>query len=109
MARRHRRREIERLLRERERRGLTYRELSEQSGIPMATLAWWARKLEREAEDTDSGGGGYGLVPVEVVEDELDAQEAVIEIALGDGLRVLVPPAAGEEHLRRVLRVVASC
>ena len=51
MAQQHRRREMERLLHRRERQGLTYRELSEDSGIPIPTLSWWSQKLKRESED----------------------------------------------------------
>lgn len=109
MARRHRRHEIERLLRRRERQGLTYRELSEESGIPIPTLCWWSKKLKREVVDAAVAADRCEWVPVEVVEDELEGRGATIEIALGDKMRLLVPPAASEEHLRRVLRVVASC
>ena len=102
MARRHQRRTIERLLRRRQRDGLSYRELSEESGIPIPTLAWWAGKLERER-------AGRELVPVEVVEDDASDLGAAIEIVVRDGLRVLVPPCASDAHLRRVLRALASC
>lgn len=44
-----RREEIERWLRLRETRGLSLRELGEQSGIPAGTLAWWAHRLRTEA------------------------------------------------------------
>ncbi len=44
-----RREEVERWLRLRETRGLSLRELGEQSGIPAGTLAWWAHRLRTEA------------------------------------------------------------
>jgi len=109
MAQRHRRSEIVRLLRKRARRGLTYRELSEESGIPAPTLAWWSRKLEQEA------GSGHGeieeleLVPVEVADDGPVESETAIEIAIGDEIRLMVPASASEDHLRRVLRVMGAC
>jgi len=108
MAKRHQRAKIERLLRKRQRQGLTYRELSEDSGIPIPTLAWWSRKLEQE----DKGGGAAiagGLVAVEVVEDDEQELGSVIEIVVRDGLRLLVPPTASDAHLRRVLRALATC
>jgi transcriptional regulator with XRE-family HTH domain len=97
---------MERLLRGRELRGLTYRELSEESGIPIPTLSWWSRKLEREET---ASAGACELVAVEVVEDELEEQGATIEIVVGDKLRLLVPPTASEGQLRRALRAIASC
>ena len=103
MARKHRPREMERLLRRRERLGLTYRELSEESGIPIPTLAWWSKRL---AEVPD-GHASCELVAVEVV-DEMPAKEAAIEIRCGDALKVVVPAGASEAHLARVLRAVAS-
>ncbi len=103
MARDHRRREMERWLGKRERAGLTYRELSEESGIPMATLSWWSRRLAEDAER----GASCELVAVEVVEEQ-PLEEAAIEIRCGDTLKVVVPPDASEAHLSRVLRAVAS-
>lgn len=109
MARRHRRREIERLLRKREREGLTYRELSEESGIPIGTLAWWSRRLALRSEESQADAGARELVAVEVIEDEREERGAVIEILVGDGVSVRVPSTASEGHLRRVLRAVSSC
>jgi transcriptional regulator with XRE-family HTH domain len=108
MGQRHRRSAIERLLRRRERDGLTYRELSEGSGIPIPTLAWWSRKLEREAE-AEVQSATCELVAVEVVDDEVDEGGAAIEIVVGERLRLVVPATASEAHLQRVLRAVASC
>ena len=97
---------MERLLRRRERQGLTYRELCENSGIPIPTLSWWSRKLKRESE---AQVRACELVPVEIVEDELPKRDAAIEIVVADRLKLLVPPTASEAHLQRVLRAVASC
>lgn len=46
-----RRREMEQLFVLREAEGLTYRELSEHSGIPLGTLNWWAHRLRHEDPD----------------------------------------------------------
>lgn len=99
---------MERLLRKRERLGLTYRELSEDSGIPIPTLAWWSGKLKRE-DRSAAQVRPCEIVPVEIVEDELEDGGAAIEIVVADRLRLLVPPMASEAHLRRVLRAVSSC
>ncbi len=98
---------MERLLRKRERQGLTYRELSEESGIPIPTLAWWSRKLECEEEEDPPQA--CELVAIEIVDDEPDEDDAAIEIVIDDRLRLLIPPAVSEAHLRRVLRAAASC
>ena len=109
MAKRHERVTMERLLRRRRREGLTFRELSEDSGVPTPTLAWWSRKLEWE----DEGRGVAGaLVPVEVVDEAEEHEErlgSVIEIVIRDELRLLVPVTASDAHLRRVLGVLATC
>ncbi len=70
MAQRHRRREMERLLRKRERRGLTYRELSEESGVPVPTLSWPQHEslavFDEEADEHEQlTGPGHGaeIVP----------------------------------------------
>jgi len=95
----HHRPDIVRLLERRARHGLTYREVSEESGIPIPTLAYWAAKLRREEEDTPR------FVPVEVVDDQ---QEAVLKIEIDSGLRLVVEPGFDEQHLARVLSVLVS-
>ena len=68
-----RRREIKRLFALRDSEGLTYRELSDHSGIPLGTLNWWSHRLRHEvAEDDgfvcagefelDRSGGGLDAV-----------------------------------------------
>jgi transcriptional regulator with XRE-family HTH domain len=96
---------VERLLRRRHRQGLTYRELSEESGIPAPTLAWWSRKLRLERESAD----GCELVAVEVMDDEPVERSEVIEIVIEGVGSVLVPLTASEAQLQRVLRAVTSC
>ena len=44
-----RRREMERLFAVREAEGLSLRELSEQSGIPVGTLSWWSSQLRQSS------------------------------------------------------------
>lgn len=49
VTRTRRRREIERLFALREAKGLSLRELSGRSGIPLGTLSWWSHRLRTEA------------------------------------------------------------
>ena len=65
MSRRHQRPDIERLLSRRARQGLTFRELSEESGIPIPTLSYWASKQRRQEEVPEPQ-----FVPVEVTDNE---------------------------------------
>ncbi len=52
MKQRQNREEMEALLVMRESEGLTYRELAEQSGIPIFTLNYWAMKFRKESRST---------------------------------------------------------
>jgi len=65
MTKRHRREEIARLLEQRERGGLTYRELSQRCGLSPRTLSWWAWKLRREG-----AGSSPAFVEVDVADRE---------------------------------------
>jgi len=99
MKRRHSRPDIERLLARRARRGLTFRELSEESGIPIPTLSYWASKLRREERPE------VEFVPVEIEEEEM---AGTISIETASGLRLRVEPGFDEAHLTRVLSVLDS-
>lgn len=101
MAKRNRREEIARLLAQRERRGLTYRELSERSGVAAQTLSWWAWKLRREATES----------PPAFVEVELPVDEPgpAFEVEAPGGFVLRVPPDFDASALRRLLEVLAAC
>ncbi len=86
--------EIIQLLERRARYGLTYRELSEESGISISTFAYWAAKLRGEEEDAPR------FVPVDVVDEE---EGVAIKIETDSGLRVVVEPGFDEQHLARIL------
>ena len=100
MANRSRREEMRLLLARRDRRGLTYRELSEECGIPAHTLSWWAWKLRSEAPAEPS------FVELEV---HADASSASLEIETAGGHLVRVSAGFEAEALRRVLEVLGSC
>ena len=98
MKRRHHRPDIERLLSRRARQGLTFRELSEESGIPIPTLSYWASKQRRVEEEPETQ-----FVPVEITED-VDVGTILIETE--SGLRLHIEPGFDEAHLVRVLSVL---
>lgn len=97
-----RRREIARLLYEREREGLTLRELSERSGIAVGTLSWWAWKLRHEPREplfaevraVDDGSGFYGRgLP----------QDPEVVIRRADGAAIELRGSSAERVLERLL------
>ena len=103
MKQRHSRPDIQRLLERRARHGLTFREISEESGIPVPTLSYWASKQRR---DEDSGESSLQFVSVAV---DGEDHSGAIAIELGPAVRVTVERGFDEEHLTRVLSVLAQC
>ena len=101
----HRRPDIQRLLERRTRHGLTFREISEESGIPIPTLSYWASKQRRAASSQKLE---TRFVPVEV-EVEAEDHPGAVAIELGPAVRVTVERGFDEEHLARVLSVLARC
>ena len=84
------------LLSRKDRRGLTYEELSEETGIPVSTLGYWKRRLREEE----------GPVFEEVViEDDVPGGTG-IEVIGPRGHRVVVSAEFDEELLRRVLEAL---
>jgi hypothetical protein len=77
---------MEALLLRRERRGLTFAELSASSGIPVPTLSWWCSRLRRER------AAGEGFVEVAPAT-ESDAGDARVEIVLRSGRQLVVREA----------------
>jgi transcriptional regulator with XRE-family HTH domain len=103
MKRHHPRPDILRLLERRALSGLTYRAISEESGIPIPTLSYWAAKERRSVMQTEAP---TQFVPVEL-EDETPSR--VITIEIGNSARVVVESGFDEEHLARILAVLAQC
>jgi transposase-like protein len=91
------------LMAHRVRRGLTWAELAEQSGVPRSTLHWWYRRLRDGSESTE---------PREFVEVVVAADRAVetepITVVLRSGVEVRVPAGFDATHLRRVIQAVDS-
>jgi len=102
MKKRQDRAEMEQLLRLREEEGLTYRELAEQSGIPLHTLHYWSGKIRRES---DQAKGVGVFLPIEVTDPE---PGPAIVIEVGQAIRVVVEPNFEPGHLARVVRALSE-
>lgn len=103
MKRHHPRPDILRLLERRALNCLTYREISEESGIPIPTLSYWAAKERRSVKRTEPPAQ---FVPVEL---ENPTPSRAITIEIGDSVRVAVESGFDEAHLARILAVLAQC
>ncbi len=98
---------MRRWLARRERQGLTLRELSQQTGVPVGTLGCWAWKLRREGERPGPGrpsAAGF----VELVSQEA-GEPGRVEIVLAGGRRILVAGAVDEERLVCLVRALERC
>jgi len=109
-----RRAEIQRWLERRDRQGLTFRELSAESGVPVGTLAFWAWKLRQERGDgrrkPSSGSEPTRAAFVELLPTgpTLDSTGS-LEILLAQGRRIVVTGVVDEDQLVRVVRALARC
>ena len=95
------------LIRRRERQGLTWDELAEQSGIPKSTLYWWKRSLE--PGNPPGGDSSRGFAEVEVRETETEGSGSVEVIVAHSNHRVRVALGFCPDHLLRVLQALSSC
>jgi len=98
---------MRRLVRRREREGLSYATLSAMSGIPAGTLAWWAHRLRSTtaARSRERRGGSEF---VEVIPAERGAA-VDYEITLPSGIQVRAPAVVDREELARVVQAILSC
>jgi len=101
----------------RERRGLTYRELSERTGVSQGTLGYWAWKLRQEDREA-AAEEQPGFVELVAREDQagptsgpstVEGIGGRIEMVLGGDRRVVVSGEVDEASLERVLRVLQRC
>lgn len=99
-----RRGEIASWLARREREGLSFRQLSKISGIPLGTISGWSRKLCKE------GGGGADFQEVRVVDGPGDratrGRESVVRVIRPDGCVVEVEGPPADEIGVRLAEVV---
>ena len=102
-----RREQMRRWLARRDRAGLTFRELSQQTGVPVGTLACWAWKLRREGtrpQRADDRSRPF----VELVAAPVDAAGRV-EIVLRNERRLVVDTSIDEPSLVRIVSALERC
>lgn len=111
MAYMERREQMRQFLSRRDRLGLTFRALSEETGIAIGTLASWAWKLRQEGSQRERcSAPSRGFVEI-VPGPELVQSDAVggIEILLTSGRRVVVHDGFDEDRLVRVVKALERC
>lgn len=106
--RRHDPDELRRLIRRREREGLSYARLARETGIPVGTLAWWSHRVRRE-ESGSSERSAPSSDFVEVIPTGVGRESAEIEVRLPGGVAVLVPAGTDLSSVLRVLSALLSC
>ena len=89
------------LLIRRETERLTFSQLSEESGVPVATLQYWARKI-REPEESNTVATGPAHPAF--LEIDLSADDGAIEVVLPGDVRVAVKRGFDPSTLRAVAR-----
>lgn len=88
--------EYESLLRRKRQQGLTFTELSKQSGVPACTLQYWAKKLEGpKPAATDTGAFVQLNSPA--------PNEAALELVLEPNVRVAIHPGFNPDTLRAIV------
>jgi len=98
-----RREQMRRWLARRAERGLTFRELSQETGVPIGTLGFWSWKFRAESRDVEPQSAFVELLP--------KAQDADrrFEVVLANGRRVMASEDIDEQHLARVVRALEAC
>ncbi len=72
-----------------------------EAGIPESRLWYWVRRSGASEVAT--------FVPVRVISEESGATSASFELFLGDGRRLVIPPALTGRPLRQLLSALRAC
>jgi hypothetical protein len=89
----------ESLLRRKREEGLTYTELSKESGIPACTLQYWAKKLNRPQPSPphESATGAFVQLNTD------DPSDAPLELVLEPNVRITIRPGFDPRTLRAIV------
>ncbi len=107
-----RREQIQHLLSEREREGISLAALSRCCGIPHSTLAGWSTRLRRErlkAAGTASASAGPFVELVASPSSRGTSPDARFEVFLRGDRRVLVGSQFDEAALKSLVRTLEAC
>lgn len=84
--------------------GLTYATLSEDCGVPTATLQYWFRRFKAEspapAARHDDSAGDFVRIAIESPLDD------AVDVVLGDSLRLRVRAGFNEQTLLRLVQLL---
>lgn len=94
--------EMQALLTELDRSGLTVKAFCDERGIPKSRLWYWRKRFRDEANPE----APPKLLPVTIVSEEQSATELVIEVR---GRRIHVSPNFDVEVLRRLVLTLEAC
>ena len=98
----------QRTIREAVRSGTSIREFCRQHRLKESQFYWWQHKLKvgRQKPSTRGQGATRGSASFALVSDEPQANDAGIELVLGDGRRLRIRKGVDEVTLRAVLAAV---
>lgn len=92
----------------RERDGLSLRELSEKSGIPLGTLSWWSWQLRQQpAKPVRAARTAKKRGFVEVVATAKSSREVVVR--LGSNVEIEMPAGTDVTWLRDLIAALRPC
>ena len=104
-----RRRQMRKLLKLREREGLSLRAIAERSGIPVGTLSWWSHELRTTSSCAEEREVGFAEVVVTGGSDAASDAGRSFRVTLESGHEVVVPEDFDPGSLARLVDTLSQC
>jgi hypothetical protein len=104
-----RRRQMRKLLRLREREGLSLRAIAERSGIPVGTLSWWSHELRHSSGEAEEREVSFAEVVVTSESDAAGEPGRGFRVTLESGHEVVVPQDFDPGSLARLVGTLSRC